>query len=111
MKKETPLKAIRRKCIDCSGWDKKEVRECIFDGVKDELCPLWPLRMGKGSRSTLKSIRKYCMWCCKDQPIEIKLCPSVKCSLWPYRFGKRSQKSLSLPLIFTTEGVLQLARV
>lgn len=38
----TPVKAIRKKCVDCSGGSVKEVREC-------ELlhCSLHPFRMGK----------------------------------------------------------------
>lgn len=38
----TPVKAIRAKCIDCSGGDKAEVRECVITE-----CPLYPYRMGK----------------------------------------------------------------
>ena len=38
----TPMKAIRAKCLDCSGGHPKEVRLCP---VTD--CPLWPYRMGK----------------------------------------------------------------
>lgn len=41
-KKLTPLKAIRAKCIDCSGGVPKEVRECP---IKD--CPIYPYRMGR----------------------------------------------------------------
>jgi hypothetical protein len=41
MKNLTPLKAIRAKCIDCSGGQLKEVRECIITD-----CPLYPFRMG-----------------------------------------------------------------
>lgn len=37
-----PLKAIRAKCIDCSGGSEKEVRECV---VKN--CALFPYRMGR----------------------------------------------------------------
>jgi hypothetical protein len=102
----TPLKAIRSKCIDCSGFELKEVRECQF---KD--CALYHLRMGRGSRATLKRIRAYCLWCCNDQSNEVKLCPSLKCSLWQYRFGKRPQKCLDLSKIATTEGVLEPDRV
>ncbi len=36
-----PLKAIRAKCVDCSGGQFNEVRECP---VKN--CTLWPYRMG-----------------------------------------------------------------
>ncbi|GLS43735.1 hypothetical protein [Methylobacterium brachythecii] len=34
-------KAIRAKCIDCSGGKVSEVRRCVAT-----TCPLWPLRMG-----------------------------------------------------------------
>jgi hypothetical protein len=36
------LKAIRRKCLDCSGASKAEVRNCVFKG-----CALHPFRQGK----------------------------------------------------------------
>ena len=35
-------KAIRFKCLDCSGGNVAEVRGC---GIPK--CPLWPFRMGK----------------------------------------------------------------
>lgn len=38
----TPLKAIRSKCLDCSGGSEKEVRECRITS-----CSLHPYRMGK----------------------------------------------------------------
>ncbi|RJQ30563.1 MAG: hypothetical protein C4589_02985 [Peptococcaceae bacterium] len=38
----TPLKAIRKKCLDCSCWQPKEVKECP---VKD--CPLYRFRLGR----------------------------------------------------------------
>lgn len=38
----TPIKAIRKKCLDCSNGERKEVKECP---IKD--CPIWPYRMGK----------------------------------------------------------------
>ena len=36
-----PLKAIRAKCVDCSGGSLVEVRKCVAT-----TCPLWALRMG-----------------------------------------------------------------
>lgn len=39
---QNPLKAIRGKCIDCSGGIKSEVRKCTATG-----CSLWPFRMSK----------------------------------------------------------------
>jgi hypothetical protein len=38
----TPMKAIRLKCVDCSGGSYAEVRRCEL-----KLCPLWPYRKGK----------------------------------------------------------------
>ena len=108
MNRLTPLKAIRAKCIDCSGFEPKRVRECPFDGKEDELCQLYPLRMGKGSRSTLKQIRAYCLWCCIGQRKEVKLCPSTKCSLWEYRFGKRPKNTSADSKNLTTDGVLEI---
>ena len=37
-----PLKAIRLKCLDCSGESAPEVRECLIT-----YCPLWPYRLGR----------------------------------------------------------------
>ncbi|WHZ30063.1 MAG: hypothetical protein OJF51_004865 [Nitrospira sp.] len=41
MKVLTPLKAIRAKCLDCSCYQPKEVRECRI-----MTCSLWPYRLG-----------------------------------------------------------------
>lgn len=38
----TPIKAIRAKCLDCSGNSYGEVRECSIPS-----CPLYPYRLGK----------------------------------------------------------------
>jgi hypothetical protein len=39
---ESPIRAIRAKCMDCSGENAAEVRKCV--AVR---CALWPFRMGK----------------------------------------------------------------
>ena len=39
---EPVLKAIRRKCLDCSGGSKAEVADCLV-----RQCPLFPFRFGK----------------------------------------------------------------
>jgi hypothetical protein len=36
------LKAIRAKCVDCSGGSEAEARRCTAQS-----CALWPYRMGK----------------------------------------------------------------
>lgn len=38
----TPLKAIRLKCLDCSGDSAEEVKKCVIPH-----CPLYPFRLGK----------------------------------------------------------------
>ena len=56
--KLTPLRAIkkhqprldvesRRGCLECSGYEKKEVRECV---IKD--CVLFDYRLGRNPRRT-----------------------------------------------------------
>lgn len=39
--KTTPLKAIKKHCLDCSGYEKRQVRECVIKN-----CPLFPFRAG-----------------------------------------------------------------
>ena len=38
----TPLKAIRRKCLDCCCGSSSEVKLCTVDQ-----CALWPYRFGR----------------------------------------------------------------
>lgn len=49
IKRLSPVKAIKIKCLDCSDGVKKEVRECI---ILD--CPLYPFRLGKNPNRKLK---------------------------------------------------------
>ena len=42
IKQLTPIKAIRAKCIDCSGFNSKEVKLCEITD-----CPLFSYRLGK----------------------------------------------------------------
>lgn len=37
----SPLKAIRKKCLDCSGYNQAEVKNCVIPD-----CVLYPFRMG-----------------------------------------------------------------
>lgn len=39
---ESPISAIRAKCVDCCGGSPGEVRKCTAVS-----CPLWPMRMGR----------------------------------------------------------------
>ena len=36
-----------------------------------------------------KAIREYCLWCCKGQAKEVRLCPDRECRLWPWRIGTK----------------------
>ena len=40
--KLTPLRAIRKNCLDCMGGNATEVRRCPMEN-----CPLYPYRFGK----------------------------------------------------------------
>lgn len=49
----TPIKAIRAKCLECSGFQPKEVRGCVITD-----CPLYPFRMGKNpNRSGIGNLK------------------------------------------------------
>jgi hypothetical protein len=95
----TPLKAIRMRCLDCSGMCPSEVRNCDRDGIREHWCELWPYRMGhrpekKPALSALQSIRRYCVDNCMcGQVNEVRLCPQgfdgpgTTCPLYEFRFG------------------------
>lgn len=89
MSKLTPIKAIRQRCINCSGFELKEVRECAFTD-----CPLFEYRSGhrpkqKAKRTPMKAIRAHCIGCCDNNVREVRLCTAEKCPLHPFRSGKR----------------------
>lgn len=42
MKKLTPIKAIRKYCLDCSAGSAHEVKRCPITD-----CPLYPYKLGK----------------------------------------------------------------
>ena len=88
MKSLTPVKAIRQRCIDCSGGSLREVRECSHD-----VCPLHQYRFGKRPQektlTPLKAIRAHCVACSNGNRHEANLCPSEKCPLQAYKTGHR----------------------
>jgi len=92
MKNLTPLKAIRKRCLDCSGFSSKEVADC-----QEKECSLWEYRFGKRPKgkarlTPIRAIRKYCLWCVCDSSAEVRLCPSEDCPLWNYRLGKNPRR-------------------
>ena len=90
-------KAIRERCLNCSGWSYKEVASCEFVD-----CQLFPFRSGKGrqdAKDRAKAIRKYCLWCMDGQPREVSKCSSTDCPLFSFRKIQtdRSTEIKSLP--------------
>ena len=51
----TPIKAIRKKCLDCSCGSRKEVRECpVIE------CTLYPYRFGRRpTKAILDTIKQF----------------------------------------------------
>jgi len=45
--------------------------------------------------SPLKTIRKYCLTCCCESVVEVRLCPAKDCALYAYRFGKTGRSRIS----------------
>ena len=63
MKIATPMRSIKLKCYDCSGWNWGEVKLCAH---KD--CILWPLRFGrkpKGGAYSKVSAKEVKEWVLK----------------------------------------------
>ena len=52
---DTPLKAICKKCLDCSYWQHKEVRHCtVID------CPTYPYRFGyRPDEATFDTLKEF----------------------------------------------------
>ena len=40
------------------------------------------------STTPVKAIKAYCLQCCLESAMEVKLCPSEECPLHPFRQGK-----------------------
>lgn len=86
---KNPVKAIRAKCIDCTGAEPNAVKKCeLID------CPLFPFRFGKNPfrgkskpdnyLPPIKAIRAECL-SCNYTAQEVRLCPCTECALYPLR--------------------------
>ena len=51
-----------------------------------------------------KAIREYCLSCCLESTMEVKLCPASDCALHAFRFGKNPYRAPK------TEAQLEAAR-
>lgn len=103
----TPVKGIRKKCLDCAGsMDDIKNCECFENDGAIRKCFLYPYRMGKRPKvkaeyTPVKSIRKHCLECCCGSFALVKDCITKDCPLWSYRLGKRPRgvgDSLKIPL-------------
>ena len=98
----TPMKAIRARCLDCSGGSSKEVRSCTIND-----CPLYEYRLGHRPQqkilTPMKAIRAHCVSCCNGSTREPSLCTAEKCPLQPYKLGKRPQRHNSLSELLEAE--------
>lgn len=87
-------KAVRDRCYDCSGYDRKEVREC-----NRTECPLWQFRNAKSTTekkkgvSRAKAVQQYCLDCCNGSATERDRCPSEDCPLWNFRNARAIKES------------------
>ena len=52
---DTPIKAIRKKCLDCTCGQVLEIRECpVIE------CPLYPYRMGRRpDKATVNTLKRF----------------------------------------------------
>lgn len=76
-------KAIRLKCLDCSGFLWNDVKDC-----EHTACPLHPYRSGQGKQEPVsrnKAIREFCSWCVVDQKHEVRKCGVADCPLYKFR--------------------------
>lgn len=54
VKAPSMARAIKEKCLDCSGGVRVEVRDCWAVN-----CPLFPYRFGKKPKAAINSLEKY----------------------------------------------------
>jgi hypothetical protein len=51
---DTPVKAIRKKCLDCCNGQYNEIRNCTVIN-----CALYPYRMGRRPDTAIDTIKDY----------------------------------------------------
>lgn len=85
MKNLTPLKSIRRYCLECCNSQPGEVKNC-----PTEDCVFFNLRMGKKLQkgSLCKIIKQKCWDCGEGSTQEVRKCEITDCPLHRYRLGR-----------------------
>lgn len=65
--KTNPVKAIRLKCLDCSGGSSNEVEQCSIT-----TCALYPFRFGKNPFRTKKELTEEQKQIMRDRFTKVK---------------------------------------
>lgn len=99
MEHVSPGKTIRRHCLDCVE-NFKEVINCQGDKQFLGPCFFYKYRLGKG-RTSVKTIRKFCLQCMCNSSLSVQNCQSRTCKLMPFRLGKNPAIKNRVP---STEG-------
>jgi hypothetical protein len=85
---------LRGKTAPANFLDKKSQASQVNSRSPVRLLYSWE---GK-EMSALGAIKKYCRWCCCDQPKEVRLCAEERCPIHPYRTGKMPKIEKPSPL-------------
>lgn len=104
----TPLKAIRRFCIECVS-SAADVKECGGDemlgqGDPNGQCWFYPYRMGRG-RPSVKIIRKHCLECMGGSYKLVAQCATFGCPVYAFRFGSNPNRARQNKKILAEEEV------
>ena len=94
-------KAIRYRCLDCSGFSSNRVDDCVH-----ESCPLYGYRLGTGAKDATQRKRdmvEYCTQCCSGSTSEKKDCQSKMCPMYPYRNSTLDKSVIIYTKINTSE--------
>ena len=51
-------------------------------------------------------IRKYCLWCCNKQQVEVRECPCIECDFYSRRMGKED-KSIEVEYRLTARQAMK----
>ena len=97
-------RAVRERCLNCSGWSNQEVEGCTFTD-----CSLYPYRSGQGGQNAKdrnQAIKSYCQWCMAGDKWEIKRCTSAHCPLFHFRGSKMA---LNRPALLTKGHIERFA--
>ena len=92
-KKLTPLRAIRKKCLECMAGNPNEIKLCHL-----EKCPFWYYRFGRRQKigfripTVIKSIKIFCYECSAFNKAEVRNCNIKECPVYLYRMGKNPNR-------------------